>query len=58
MEHNFKRANPPKQSLEERTPRSEMYLHYVENHLPIRGLYILNTATYMYKAGVGTFEEI
>ena len=32
-----------------RTPRNDMYQHHVENHLPIRGICILNTAVFMYK---------
>lgn len=33
-----------------RAPRCDMYLHRVENHLPIRGLCVLNTAVFIYKA--------
>lgn len=36
-------------NLEWRINRVEMYTHKVESHLPIRGLTVLNTATYMYK---------
>lgn len=41
-------------NLDWRTNRVEMYTHRVESHLPIRGLAILNTATYMYKNRHGT----
>lgn len=37
-------------NLPNRTSRSEMYLHMVENHLPVRGICLLNLATHMYKA--------
>lgn len=35
--------------LHPRTNRKSMYLHSVETHLPVRGLCILNSATFMYK---------
>jgi Reverse transcriptase (RNA-dependent DNA polymerase) len=33
-----------------RSSRVDMYLHRVESHLPIRGICLLNTATYMYRS--------
>jgi hypothetical protein len=36
--------------LDSRSNRVRMYLHQVENHLPLRGICLLNTATFMYKA--------
>jgi hypothetical protein len=36
--------------LENRCNRATMYLHHVENNLPVRGIALTNTAVYMYKA--------
>lgn len=36
--------------LPTRISRSEMYLHLVETHLPIRGIAVLNTALIVYKS--------
>jgi hypothetical protein len=36
--------------LKPRTNRVNMYLHMIESHLPIRGIFVLNTATYLYKS--------
>lgn len=37
-------------NLPSRSNRVDMYLHKVENHLPVRGICLMNIATYMYKA--------
>jgi hypothetical protein len=36
--------------LNSRSNRVRMYLHQVENHLPLRGICLINTATFVYKA--------
>jgi hypothetical protein len=36
--------------LDSRCNRTSMYLHDVESNLPVRGIALVNTAVYMYKA--------
>jgi hypothetical protein len=36
--------------LDPRSNRVQMYLHQVESHLPLRGICLLNAATFLYKA--------
>ena len=43
--------------LPSRTNRVFMYLHLVESHLPIRGICILNTATFMHKSSAGAVHS-
>jgi hypothetical protein len=40
-------------NLDRLSNRVDMYTHKVENHLPIRGISLLNIATYMYQATHG-----